>query len=353
MLIWMLSVNHWKNLESNFMSKCVPIILLASERSGTNLLRAMVSSHSKVSSPPPAGMVGALAGRAFHYLSPLKPLHKKELVDDVIALTKAHLSPWGIDINPQVLLEKQNAVSFWHIFKSINDIYAEEEGNMFWFSKEPDLFNYVYEIKLHMPDVKFIYMARDGRDVAASMLKGGVHANHISGAAHIWSSNQRACLNALSDTLLSDSMFAIKYEDLITDAEVVMQDLMKFIGLDYESSQIEYYKNKNIIEHSKKSEFWTNISKPLNPLNKEKYKNNLSVKQIEIFEGIAWDEMQSLNYPLVSNVRKRFSLFDKIKFRLSNVISRMLKYLKGGNETKQQNERDARFRKILNRSFYD
>ncbi len=100
------------------------------------------------------------------------------------------------------MLKRLKSVSFWSIFKTLNDIYAEEEGNTYWFSKEPNLFNYIYEIKMHMPDAKFIYMARDGRDVVASMLKGGVHANHISEAAHIWSNDQKKCLNALSDPLL-------------------------------------------------------------------------------------------------------------------------------------------------------
>lgn len=335
------------------MSNCVPIILLASERSGTNLLRVMVSSHSKVSSPPPAGIVGALAYRVYNYLSPFNPAHEKELIEDAITFTKIHLNPWEININPQDVRKRLSSVSFWQIFKSLNDIYAEEEGNAFWFSKEPDLFNYIYEIKMHMPDSKFIYMMRDGRDVAASILKGGVHTNHIYHAAHIWSANQKTCLNALSDPLLSDSMFVLKYEDLITDAKIVLQELMEFVGLNFEPSQLEYYKNKDVINHSNKSEFWKNIAKPLNSSNSGKYKDTLNVKQIEIFESVAWDEMRALGYPLENKIRKEYSVFERWGFKISNVVRKKLKRQDKGKETKQQKEREVRFKKVINRSFYD
>lgn len=333
------------------MSRCVPIILLASERSGTNLLRVMVSSHSQVSSPPPAGIVAGLADKVFQYLCPLKEIHEIELIDDAVALTKAHFKPWEIDIDTQAVLKGLDSISFWEIFRALNDVYAKEEGSACWISKDPNLFNYIYEIKMHMPDAKFVYMVRDGRDVAASMLEGGVHTSHIYQAAHIWSQNQRVCLNALSDPILSNSMFLVKYEDLITDAKIVMQGIMRFIDLDYEASQLEYYKNKEVINVSNMTDFWKNISKPLNPTNMGKYKNSLSDRQIEIFESIAWDEMCALNYPLENTIRKKFSVFDKLCFSVSGFALQKLKRFNRSGENKRQKERADRFSSIVNRTF--
>lgn len=335
------------------MSKCVPIILLASERSGTNLLRAMVSSHSKVSAPPPTGLVGNLASRAFYYLTPLNSQHVSEFIDDAITMTQIHFNPWDISINQQEVLKRLSSVSFWQVFKSLYDIYTEDEEKNFWFSKEPNLFNHIYEIKLNMPDAKFIYMVRDGRDVAASMIKGGMHTSHIYEAAHMWSSDQKKCLTALSDPMLSESMLLINYEDLISDANAVMKKVMEFVGLNYESSQLEYYKNKNVINHSNKTEFWKNISKPLDSTNKGKYKNNLSAKQIEIFESIAWDEMRLLGYQLETKIRKKHSSYKIFYFIMSTMIRKKIKNFDMSEEGKRQKQRKLRFKKILSRTFHN
>lgn len=333
------------------MGECTPIILLASERSGTNLLRAVVSSHSKVASPPPCGLVDALARRAFHYITPSNPPHIDELIGDAITITKIHLNPWGIDLNPQAVLDRMNGTSFWQLFKALNDIYAEEKGQAFWFSKEPSMFEHIYEIKMHMPNAKFIYMVRDGRDVAASVLRGGVQASHIYDAANRWVESQRYCMNAFSDPVIKDSTFMLKYEDLITDSESIVKNLMEFIGLDFESSQMEFHQKKEIIKHSSKSEFWKNISKPIDSSNMGKYRKTLKARQIEIFESTAWEEMRALGYQLENNTRKHYSFIDRGIFRISSIVRNKLRQFAGAEETKKQKNRELRMREIINRSF--
>ncbi|CAH1385737.1 sulfotransferase family protein [Candidatus Nitrotoga sp. M5] len=292
-----------------------PIMILGSERSGTNLLRALLSTHSKIASPPPAGFIDALGELQARYFPNGEPHYLSDLIDDVVVLTTTHHNPWNIDLNAEVVKEKLNNASLWEIFRVVNEIYAEEYRRPCWCSKEPGLFKYISEISEHLPNAKFVYLVRDGRDVAASMLRGHLHEFHVYFAAQNWAWAQRQCLRALADPAVSEKIYLLKYENLIDRPEDAMRDLMRFVGLEFEETQLQYYRNENILEHSKKSRFWKNLAYPINGKNKGEYKDNLGVKNIEIFESVAWDEMEMLEYPIDSLNKKSFTDFEIRMYR--------------------------------------
>ncbi len=176
-----------------------PIVILGYERSGTNLLRVLLNSHSKISSPPPAGFIEVLGGIQERYFPLNQPPYLEELIDDIILCTQTHLNPWDIELNPQMIMAMLKTDSFWEIVNVINLIYADKTECSTWCSKEPGLFRFIYEIKAHLPNAKFIYLVRDGRDVAASMLQGHLHEFHVYFAAHNWgSANQLRFKRVLS-----------------------------------------------------------------------------------------------------------------------------------------------------------
>src|SRR4029453_6936686 len=205
-----------------------PIVIVGSERSGTNLLRALLSTHSKIASPPPAGFIDALGGIQPRYFPSDHPSRLIELIDDVIALTKTHLNPWDIDLDPGVIRARLINPSLWDVFRVVNEIYAEAHGRPCWCSKESGLFRHISEIANCLPHAKFVYLVRDGRDVALSLLRGHLHEFHIYFAANYWALSQRPCLNALADPAHSERMYLLKYENLIDNPEHELRGLMRF-----------------------------------------------------------------------------------------------------------------------------
>jgi len=280
------------------------ILILGSERSGTNLLRALLSSHSKIASPPPAGFVDALGGIQDSYQKNNNSFNLSELIDDVIKLTTTHHNPWDITLNSKEITERLQSSTLWDVFRVVNEIYAEQHKKTNWCSKEPGLFKYINDLSENIQSAKFVYLVRDGRDVAASMLKGHLHEFHTYAAAQTWSWSQKQCLNALKDPQLADKIYLVKYEDLIGNPEEIMRNLMNFLGIEFEKTQLQYYKSNDIVEHSKKSRFWKNLNKPIDKTNKGNYKVSLGKVNIEIFESVAWDEMKALNYQVDSDRRK-------------------------------------------------
>jgi len=334
-------------------SEITPIILCASERTGTNLLRAMMSTHSDVASPPPCSLIDVLPRQSNTYFPLMGEPHIKELVDDAVLLTQSHLNAWDIDIAPDKVIDRMRNKSFWTMFQAMNEIYAENIGASHWFSKEPGLFRHMYEIALHMPNAKFIYMVRDGRDVAASMLKKKLHETHVFNAAKHWAQDQKFCLLALSDELIKERTLFVKYEDIIASPEKMMKDIMAFVDLDFQDSQLLFYKNNEVIAHANKSEFWKNTAKPIDSSNSGGYKKMLSSKEIEIFESVAGREMRELGYQLDSTGSKNIRLVERIIFQ---VVAKLRKHFNKGmskEEITKHIKRNEVVSKISSRSFDD
>ncbi len=330
------------------MNSIKPILLFSTERSGTNLLRAILSSHSEIASPPASGIINVLAKNRYKYQCNTDGDNCKELISDAIRLIDAHPSNWDINFTIDQIKMEMREPSVWEMFRSINELYAQNQSAKYWLSKEPNLFDYGYEIKTHMPDALFIYLVRDGRDVAASMLKGRLHENHIYFAAKRWRNDQIKCLQYISDPLFRKGSITVYYEDLIRDPYTVIGNLSDFIGIDFESSMLEFYKNDKIQDHSKRSEFWKNLSKPIISTNSKKYLKNLNKNQIHTFESVASDLLKILGYQLEYRQIKSIRIINVLLYYVYNYL---IKY-KTSRFKNNENKKMLRYKNIINEIEY-
>jgi len=274
-----------------------PIILLGTERSGTNLLRRTIGAHSQIAAPPPSGLIANMAPYRHKYLNGRVSCGVELWVRVALALIDSHPSDWEMKFSVEDILERiEGEPSHWKLFQILNELYAERHGASYWFSKEPGGLDWAYELLMNLPDAKFIYLVRDGRDVAASMLKGGVHEHHILGAAMRWSHDQVRGMQYLSDPLMKEKIFLIRYEDFLSSPDQTTESLFDFLGCDYESGILNSHSLKSAAAHSGRSEFWKNISKPIMKDNFGKYRKNISRYQVHVFETIAREQLTFFDY---------------------------------------------------------
>lgn len=326
-----------------------PVVILGSERSGTNLLRALLGAHSSIGTPPPTGMIITLGPRYFYYFN--DPPHLHALVQDALRLTQCHLNPWPVNPPVEQVMEGMNENSFWEIFRVLNEFYAKAHGREVWVSKEPGLCHYIYEMALHLPRIRFLYLVRDGRDVAASMLKGKRHALHVYTAAKQWSEEQRKCLTALADPLVQERIHVVKYEALVEQPEEILPRVMEFLGVKWERAQLEFYKQKDARAHASLSKFWTNVASPIDSSRKGRYRDKLAGRQIQIFESLAWREMAILGYKPQFRERKKISGVAKLVYWLSEAVRRRYARLSASEEDKNRRRYLQVVREIQNREF--
>ena len=145
--------------------------------------------------------------------------------------------------------------------------------------------------------LKYIYLYRDGRDVACSFKKAVVGEKHIYHLATQWKEDQEACLR-LKNLLPSDRFFSLNYETLISDPENTIKSLCSYLDIGYTDSMLEFYGSKTSKLTAAAGEMWSNLEKPIISNNSNKFLNEFKENDLEIFELIAGNLLTELDYQL-------------------------------------------------------
>ncbi|MCB0019435.1 MAG: sulfotransferase [Anaerolineales bacterium] len=274
------------------------ILLLSSERSGSNLLRAMFAAHPALSAPPAPQIARVLAPWAHLYGDLREPARQEILVRDALALIKNHPQSWEAMPSVAEVLSGLDSPSFWTIFAGVYSAYARREGKSGWFSKENNLFDYAFEIRHFLPDAKLLYLARDGRDYALSMRKMPGGHRHVYLLAKQWQQEQRQCLRIWRQLDQPGQIQLIRYEDLLQRPEDVLRKACSYLGIDFAAEMLTFHQQDKVRQMADKSAYWQNLSRPIMQSNFGKYKQGLSEAEIALFEKVAGQELQLLGYPL-------------------------------------------------------
>lgn len=189
-----------------------PIFMIGTQRSGSNLLRLMLNQLPQLASPHPPHILQRMFPLMEHYGNLADDANFATLVDDVCKLVELNPVPWE-----KVVLDRADVTSRCRernlvaVLGAVYDLYAEAQGKTMWCNKSLANVNYCQQIEDYFPDAKFLYLYRDGRDVAVSFSKAVVGEKHFYHIAKDWVSAQEKAL-ALRDQIPSDRFFMLSYE---------------------------------------------------------------------------------------------------------------------------------------------
>ena len=199
------------------------------------------------------------------------------------------------------------------------------------------------EISEHFKNPKFIYLYRDGRDVALSFQKAVVGEKHIYNIAKDWAETQNNAL-ALKNTISEKYFYSVSYEQLTQDSEQTAKSLCGFLETDYVPEMLDFHKTKEAKNAAKSSELWGNVISPILTNNSKKYKKEMSEDDIRIFESVAGNTLDSLGYErdFVSLGDELIFEFDDIeKFNNHNRRQKIMKLLNVDESDKKRRERQS------------
>lgn len=299
------------------------IYIMSSERSGSNLLRSMLGGHSTVSAPIALHILKTFS-KHLSYYGELNEASVKALAEDVSKLiaVKDSTIKWEMDIPAEDLLHGLESYSLTAVARNAYQRFAEKEAKVHWVNKENNLFEFAYDIHSHFPEDKFVYLVRDGRDVASSDKKLPHRNRHIFLLAEQWKKEQQMCIQ-ISQELSPKTVHILRYEDLISAPEVELKKLCSFLELPFEEGMLNYHQKEASKSSAGKSEMWSNISKPVLSSNMAKFKKVLSTREIRIFESVCQNELMALGYPLMHPAEslRAPSLSKEALYRIQNKIS--------------------------------
>lgn len=272
------------------------IQIIGTQRSGSNLLRVILNQLSEVDAPHPPHILE----RFFPLLPKFGDLNIEanfdNLIEDVCKLVELNPVPWeGFQLNRKVIKSNCQSNSLIEIFRVIYELKAQSSKATYWCCKS--MVNIFFADKIEESGINplYIYLYRDGRDVALSFSKAIVGEKHMFHIAKQWKEEQDLCIQ-LKEKLGNDRVFLISYEELLDDSETVLKRLCGFLKVPYHNSMLSYYNSNESVATADSGKMWENLSQPIIKDNFNKFLKELSEEQITIFENVAGSTLEKLNY---------------------------------------------------------
>jgi hypothetical protein len=272
-----------------------PIFVIGTERSGTNLLRLMLDSHSTIAVPHPPHIVKFLKPLERYYGDLAIDANFRRLVADACRLVELHTYPWGFRPDRAEVVTRARGRDLLAVYLQLYDQYLAHSGKQRWACKSTFMIDNVVELLAYRPDSRFVFMVRDPRDVAVSA-KGSIFNHfHVFYSARRWQREQRIGLDRLR-TLAPEQIMLLKYEELITAPEEILRHLCAFLDEPFEPQMLEYHRSREAQTSGSLSVSWHNTSRPVLRENRQKYRHSLTEREIRQIEAICGAEMRELGY---------------------------------------------------------
>ncbi|MCK9431368.1 MAG: sulfotransferase [Candidatus Omnitrophica bacterium] len=292
-----------------------PVFIIGTERSGTNLLRLILNSHSGISIPHPPHIMKNFSTLEPFYGDLGADRNFKALINDVVSMVELHPYPWEIRLDREEVFRQSCGRDLISVFFAIYAQYLKKSGKKRWGCKSTFMLYHVAAIRRYYPHAKFLYMVRDGRDVALSAKNSIFNHYCVYYTAGLWKKEQRIGISWLKNLTSSDIM-VVKYEDLLGDPENSLKSICGFLEEPFENRMLDFSGEQEAKKSGSISISWKNTARPIISDNAGKFRKGLNTREIMVFEAIAKEEMEYFSYPLENIFSKDAERNDAAAFKI-------------------------------------
>lgn len=249
-----------------------------------------------------------------HFLGALLSQHANEafsVTRYVDTVTSAATWP-NFELNRAALemeLREMAATNLGDAIRCFYRLYAMKRGKGRWGDKTPTYRGSIADIADILPEVRFIHMIRDGRDVALSYrgLWFGP-GDDIETQAQFW---RAQIMVAREQGSRVAHYLEIRYEDLVAAPESTLRKICEFLDLPYATQMLEYprFAKARLAEHTNPfgppgtprdlTEFlaiYERATKPPDPSRIGRWATEMPQSDRERYEFCAGDLLRALNY---------------------------------------------------------
>jgi hypothetical protein len=239
-------------------------------------------------------------------------------------MVELHPYPWEIRPDRERVFLDAFDRTLISIYFAIYDQYLDFAGKQRWCCKSTFMIEHVAEILRYYPEARFIFMVRDGRDVAVSAKSSIFNHFHVYYSALRWRREQQLGLAWLAK-LPAAQIMLLKYEELIAEPAAMVRKVCAFLDEPFEEPMLEYHQSKEAKKSGSLSISWENTAKPVMRDNAEKFRQQLSAQEILLFEAIAGNELHELGYCLTHSLetlqaRHEEMIRPRISYRLNEAL---------------------------------
>lgn len=213
-----------------------PFFIVGSPRSGTTLLRFIVSSHPRLGIPAKTGFIPHLGydrdvqmtlPQVQTLLARIGSLNREwaNLVDNVEAFYQALAEP-----------------RLAHILDALYRPHIGGSGAVRWGDKTPSYVLYLPMLSAILPSAQFVHVIRDGRDVTLSAHKKWGAQRWYMDRYYLlrnWTMHVERGRSAGRD-LGAERYLEVRYEALVTETESVLAEVCAFLGEELHPAMLDH-----------------------------------------------------------------------------------------------------------------
>jgi hypothetical protein len=255
------------------MSKA-PVFIIGCPRSGTTLLSSFFES-SIYGTPIETHFITKYYKKLYTYGNIEKKRNFRKIVTDIFK--ERPVMQWNINCDINKLYNDMVTFKYPEIVNKICMLRSISKNKTSWGDKTP---HYLLDLdiiyKLY-PSSKFVYIFRDGRDVALSLLKMPWGPNNIYACSRYWKKYNKET-ETFKLILNKGQLFIVRYEDLLINPRKLILNLLNFLKIDYHEDEI------------------SRLIKTIKTNNCNKWKKLLSEVQINRFENVSANTLKKLGY---------------------------------------------------------
>ena len=265
-----------------------PVVVLGVARSGTSLLQQMLNHHSELAIPPESYFLMPLWDR-FRAGRDLEKL----LADLAFAV---QVREWGVDADA-VRARIPGTADFPDVIRAVYECYAESHGKRRFGDKTPLYMLYLELLEHAFSRPVYVHIMRDVRDAALSYAampsghpRGWLWPAGVAEFACRWRSQvERA--RRFGSTIGPHRYVEIRYEDLVLEPESRLREICARIGLTFEDSMLEYYRDADVstlVNHRR-------LAEPPSPPART-WREAMRADDVERLEAVAGELLDELGY---------------------------------------------------------
>ncbi|HEY6010625.1 MAG TPA: sulfotransferase, partial [Nitrospirota bacterium] len=300
----------------------MPIFMIGTQRSGSNLLRLMLNQLPEIAAPHPPHILQRMMPLLPDYGDMSVDAHFDRLVDDICRLVELNPVPWeGVVLDRADVAARCRERSVVAVHGAVYDIFAEAKGAKTWCCKSLANINYAPQIERYFREPKYIYLYRDGRDVAVSFRKAVVGEKHFYNIAREWAATQECALR-LQNEIEPSRFLAVSYEEMTADPRRTAEDICDYLGIPYRDAMLEYHRTDEAKRAASSSDLWGNVTNPVMKNNSRKFLREANERDLRIFESVGGPALDALGYARVFVKKGEESVFtdaDVVAFNDENL----------------------------------